>query len=105
MAFGGKQPGAGRPKGALNKATADVKLAAQAYTEEALKTLAKIMKTGASEAARVAAANSILDRGHGKPKQTIDGPGPNGEHLQRVVNEIIDPANPNREGLRRSPPA
>jgi len=69
---GGARPGAGRPKGSLNKATADIKAAAQAYTEDALATLAKIMKSGESEAARVAAANSILDRGFGKPRQSVD---------------------------------
>ena len=62
----------GRPKGSVNKATADIKAAAQQYTDDALLTLANIMKSGESEAARVAAANSILDRGYGKPKQSLD---------------------------------
>lgn len=62
----------GRPKGSVNKATADIRAAAQAYTDDALATLAQIMKAGASEAARVAAANSILDRGFGKPRQAMD---------------------------------
>ena len=62
----------GRKAGTPNKATADIKAAAQAYTEDALATLAKIMKDGESEAARVAAANSILDRGFGKPRQSMD---------------------------------
>jgi len=69
---GGARPAAGRPKGSLNKATADIKAAAQVYTEDALATLAQIMKAGESEAARVAAANSILDRGFGKPRQSMD---------------------------------
>ena len=62
----------GRPKGSVNKVTADIRAAAQAYTDDALATLAQIMKAGASEAARVAAANSILDRGFGKPRQAMD---------------------------------
>jgi hypothetical protein len=64
--------GRGRPKGSLNKATRDVKVAAQAFTDDALNVLATIMRDGESEAARVAAANSILDRGHGKPGQHVD---------------------------------
>ena len=56
----------------MNKVTADIRAAAQAYTDDALATLAQIMKAGASEAARVAAANSILDRGFGKPRQAMD---------------------------------
>lgn len=46
--------------------------AAQVYTAEALGTLAKIMRSSDGDAARVAACKEILDRGHGKPKQTID---------------------------------
>ncbi len=64
---------AGRPKGSLNKSTRAVKEAAQKYTDKALKTLASIMERGESEAARIAAANALLDRGHGKPAQAIVG--------------------------------
>ncbi len=70
--FGGRTrtSGQGRPKGAVNKATVDVKLAAQAYTQEALETLAEIMRDKAQAgAARVSAANAIMDRGHGKAMQ------------------------------------
>jgi hypothetical protein len=70
---GGKRPGAGRPKGSLNKATADVKQIAGVYSEKAIKTLAAIMDDeGAPAAARVAASNAILDRTYGKPTQSVD---------------------------------
>lgn len=73
MARGGARPGAGRRKGAQNKATVIVKDAAQAFTADALDTLAEIMKDeDQPAAARVAAANALLDRGHGKPKQSLD---------------------------------
>lgn len=73
MARGGKREGAGRPKGALNKATVDVKEAAQAFTADAIQTLAEIMRsTEHPAAARVSAASTLLDRGHGKPKQSMD---------------------------------
>lgn len=73
MARGGARPGAGRRKGAQNKATVIVKDAAQAFTADALDTLAAVMKDVAQPAAaRVAAANALLDRGHGKPKQSLD---------------------------------
>jgi hypothetical protein len=71
-ARGGKREGAGRPKGSLNRATADVKAAAQKYTDEALKTLAAIMRDADSAPARVAACKEILDRGHGKSHQSSD---------------------------------
>lgn len=83
MARGGARPGAGRRKGTPNKATVIVKDAAQAFTDEALSTLAGIMKDCTQPAAaRVAAANALLDRGHGKPKQSVEASGPDGAPLQ-----------------------
>lgn len=70
---GGARSGAGRPKGVRNRATKQAKATladlAKAYAPEALETLAQVMRTGESESARVTAANSILDRGYGKPVQ------------------------------------
>lgn len=72
-ARGGARSGAGRPKGAANKATADIKEAASEYSDAALKVLVRVMDDkGAPAAAQVAAANAILDRAHGKPKQSLD---------------------------------
>lgn len=62
----------GRQKGTPNKATADVKAVAQQYTDEAVKALATIMRDSESDAAKVAAIREILDRGHGKARQSID---------------------------------
>jgi predicted ArsR family transcriptional regulator len=72
MARGGKREGSGRPKGAYNKATVDIREAAQQYTQEALETLLSVMREGDTSSARAAAANSVLDRGHGKPTQVMD---------------------------------
>lgn len=72
-ARGGKREGAGRPRGAANKATADIKEAASEYSQEALAILVSVARDGgAPAAARVSAANSILDRAHGKPKQSVE---------------------------------
>lgn len=71
MARGGKREGAGRPQGAVNKATADIRDAAKEYSAQALQVLVQVATAGESEAARVAAANSILDRAHGKPSQAV----------------------------------
>jgi len=71
---GGVRPGSGRPKGSPNKATASIRDAAQAYTEDALRTLVEVMNDKEQPGpARVGAANAILDRGYGKPKQEVDG--------------------------------
>lgn len=68
--------GRGRPKGALNKATADVKALAGKYTPAAIKELARLATGAESEAARVAAIKELLDRAHGKSMQQLgDGDG------------------------------
>lgn len=94
MARGGKREGAGRPKGAVNKATADIREAAQEYTDEALMVLAEVMRDGDSAAARVAAANSILDRGHGKPRQSMDVEANVAATITEVRRTIVDPRHP-----------
>ena len=64
----------GRRAGTPNRVGADVRLAARAYSRQALTTLANIMKNPKShEASRVAAARELLDRAHGKPRQPLDG--------------------------------
>lgn len=70
---GGARAGAGRKAGAPNKANAALKEFAGQYTEAAVLALAEIM-TNDSEgaAARVSAANALLDRAHGKPSQSVD---------------------------------
>ena len=48
----------------------------RAHTGEAIKTLVSIMTNPkAAPAARVSAANALLDRGYGKPPQHISGEG------------------------------
>ncbi len=51
---------------------ADVKEAAKAHTVTAIETLVNIMVNGKNDASRVGAANAILNRGWGAPKQTVD---------------------------------
>jgi hypothetical protein len=46
---------------------------ARAHTESAIRTLANIMSHSESDPARVTAANSLLDRGWGKPTQLLAG--------------------------------
>lgn len=74
----------GRPKGSLNKATADIKALAQVHTPRALQVLANIMEKSESDPARVAAAKEMLDRGHGKSTQPISG-GDEGGLLVRII--------------------
>ena len=57
----------------MAKTPAEIKSLARAHTAKAVNTLVGIMnRSTAPEAARVAAANSILDRGWGKAVQHIE---------------------------------
>jgi len=62
----GKKTG-GRKPGVPNKVTRELKEIAQQYTTKAIHTLLDIMEHGQTEAARVAAAREVLDRGYGRP--------------------------------------
>jgi hypothetical protein len=57
---------------------------ARAHTSTALGVLVDIAKKGESESARVAAANSILDRAYGKARQSHEHSGPNGGPIPTV---------------------
>lgn len=76
---GGKREGAGRPKGAPNKATAEIKALAQEYGHKAILSLAQMSglvhghSPADSETARIAAIKELLDRGYGKSAQAITG--------------------------------
>jgi hypothetical protein len=67
------QPGqSGNPKGRPS-IKGEVEMLARTYTVEALETLADLMRNGVSDNARMAAANALLNRGWGLPRQAIDG--------------------------------
>lgn len=57
---------------ALKHAKIDIESEAQEYAYLAILTLAEICEDGDTDNARISAANSLLDRGYGKPKQSVD---------------------------------
>ena len=73
----------GRKKGTPNKATADVKAAAQMHGPAMIAELARLATQAESEAARVSAIGMLLDRGYGKSPQAITGP--EGRDLQMNI--------------------
>lgn len=81
----------GRPKGSTTRQTLDVKELAQDFTEEAVLALAEIMRQSDSDASRVAAIKELLDRGHGRPKQSVEA------NVAATFSElrrtIVDPRN------------
>ena len=82
----------GRQRGTPNRSTADVKAVAATYTTQALSTLAEIMQDGtAPHSARVAAANALLDRAVGKPRQELEHAGNEKEPLTVIIRELVKP--------------
>lgn len=93
----GSKPGerrGGRKPGQPNKATADIRSAAQEFSEQALQVLVNVATAGESESARVAAANAILDRAHGKPRQSVEVEGDIKATISAVEWRIVDPSAP-----------
>ena len=76
----------------MAKTPLEIRSLARAHTESAIKVLAGVMTSeGAPHAARVSAAQALLDRGWGKPSQQLDGDGEGGPILQRIERVIIQP--------------
>ncbi len=93
---GGVRVGAGRKRGRPDRATVEqkegIEAEARKYCGDALKALVDICKNGESESARVTAANGLLDRGYGKPRQAVEHTGEGGGPLLvAVTHEVIDP--------------
>lgn len=66
----GKKTG-GRVAGTPNKATREIKELAQSHAPAAIARLAFLAEKAESEAASVAACNSLLDRAYGKAPQAV----------------------------------
>ncbi len=66
----------------------DVKVLAQRYSRRALRTLAEIMSGGASEQARIAAADKLLDRAHGRARAESEAAA--GKTLKELLDEDGD---------------
>ncbi len=70
----------------MAKTPTDIRSLARGHTETAINVLAGIMnEPEAGAPARVAAANALLDRGWGKPKQTLVGEDENGNTGPLVI--------------------
>ena len=84
----------------MPKSITQIRSLARSHTRSALNILVQVMRNkDATPAARVSAANAILDRGWGKAIQAIE----NGEHplelIHRIERVIVHPENSDRQGL------
>jgi len=84
----------------MAKAKEDIRSLARSHTESAIKVLVGIMnQPKAPAASRVAAAQAILDRGWGKPKESIEV-----DAQRRYVARIPEPCETVEEWVRKYAP-
>jgi uncharacterized protein DUF5681 len=79
------QPGQSGNPGGRPKVIAEVRDLARQHTALAIETLVHTMEHGDKDAARVTAAQALLDRGWGKPVQGLDVTGPEGPQLRIFI--------------------
>ena len=80
----------GRQKGSVNKVTAEVRALVQEHGPTAIAELARLATGAASDAARVSACNTILDRAYGKalPGRQIEIDLPDTSTVQGVTQAV-----------------
>ena len=79
----------------MPKSVTEIRSLARSHTRTALNVLVGVMRSkGATAAARISAANSILDRGWGKATQPLEN-GADGalELIHRIERVIVHPEN------------
>jgi hypothetical protein len=88
----------------MAKSITEIRSLARSHTRTALNVLVGVMRSkDATAAAKVSAANAILDRGWGKAPQAIQN-GDDGafELVQRIERAIVHPENPDSKNIRAS---
>jgi hypothetical protein len=75
--------------GNMPKTLTDIRSLARSHTESSIRTLAHIAAQSESDAARVMAANSLLDRGWGKPPQAHTGEDGEGD-IRITIRHIME---------------
>lgn len=83
-------PGQSANPGGRKRETAEVRELARQHTKAAIQALADIMADGDKDAARVAAAEALLNRGWGRPEQAVQLEGADGESLTVVVQSLAE---------------
>jgi hypothetical protein len=85
----------------MSKTITEIRSLARSHTRTAINALVGVMKSkDATHAARVSAANAILDRGWGRPVQALEN-GDNGalELIHKIERVIVHPENSDRKGV------
>jgi hypothetical protein len=84
----------------MPRSLTEIRSLARSHTRTALNILVQVMRNkDATPAARVSAANAILDRGWGKAIQAIENGDRPLELIHRIERVIVHPENSDRQGL------
>ena len=85
----------------MPKTPSSIRSLARSHTESAINILAGIMRSrDATPAARVSAANALLDRGWGKTTQPAETGGDGrGETIHQIERTIVSPENSDSQGF------
>jgi hypothetical protein len=84
----------------MAKSLTDIRSLARSHTRTAVNVLVGIMRSkDATAAARVSAANAVLDRGWGKATQPLESDDGAIELIHRIERVIVHPENPDRESV------
>ena len=82
------------------KSRTEIRLLARGHTRSAIKALVGVIRSkDATPAARVSAANAILDRGWGKATPALQSGEDALEFIHRIERIIVDPENTDGESL------
>ena len=85
----------------MPRSVTEIRSIARSHTRKAINVLVGIMRSdNATAAARVTAANAILDRGWGKPPQSLQSAdGGALELIHRIERIIVSPEDSDREDI------
>ena len=83
----------------MSKTLVEIRSLARSHTKTAINALVGVMRSrNATHAARVSAANAILDRGWGKPPQALENSEDGAlELIHRIERVIVHPENSESE--------
>jgi hypothetical protein len=84
----------------MAKSLTEIRSLARSHTRTAVNVLVGIMRSkDATAAARVSAANAVLDRGWGKATQPVEGGDGAVEVIDKIERTIVYPENTDSEDL------
>jgi len=83
------KPGESGNPGGRPAVAKEIRELARQYTDVAIEALRSIALSGKNESARVAAAQALLDRGYGKPKQGLEVSGADGGPIEVSTADLV----------------